>query len=83
MKTITYGNHTIEVSEMSMTAKEVIRYDGHVVSSKRSMTGSTHLFSVKEETEDVQYEVQVGMRWHGFSAYSIVRRNGKVIYTDR
>jgi len=83
MKTVISGNHAIEISDISLTAKEVIRYDGQLVSSKHSMTGSTHVFSATEDNEDVQYEIQLGMRWHGFSAYAVVRRNGKIIFTDR
>lgn len=83
MKTITYAGHTIELPGMSLTGKEEIRYDGKVISSKHSMSGATHIFSVTENGEDVQYEVEIGTRWHGLSAWHVVRRNGTVIYTDR
>jgi len=83
MKTVMCGEHKIEIKDMSLTTKEVIRYDGKVVSSTHSMTGSTHIFSVREGADDVQYDVELGLRWHGFSGWAVVRRNGKVIYTDR
>jgi len=83
MRTITYGGHTIQLPGMSQTGKEGIRYDGRVVSSKHSMVGSTHIFSVTENGEELQCEVEIGLRWHGLSGWYTVRRNGKVIYTDR
>jgi hypothetical protein len=83
MKTVMCGEHKIEIQDTSLTAKEVIRYDGKVVSSAHSMSGSTHIFSVREGNDDVQYEVEIGGRWHGFTAWAVVRRNGKVIFTDR
>ena len=83
MKTITYDGHKIEVSGMSLTAMEEVLYDGATVSKKRSVTGSTHIFNVKENEEEIQYEVEIGTKWHGFSAWTTVRRNGKIIFSDR
>jgi hypothetical protein len=80
MRTIVYGGHTIEVKTLGT---EKIHYDGRLVSSKNSWSGATHIFSVKEGNENVQYEVEVGGRWHGLSAYVIVRRNGIIIFSDR
>ena len=83
MKTIVYNGHTIQLPGQSLTGKEEIKYDGRVVSSKHTMFGGTHVFSIKEDEEDVNYEVEIGTRWHGFSCWYVVRRNGKIIYTDR
>jgi len=83
MKTIVCGGHKIEIPGMGLTGKEQVQYDGVVVSSKHSVFGATHVFSVKEDGEDAQYEVELGTRWHLFTSWAIVRRNGKVIYSDR
>jgi len=83
MRTVVHDGHRIEIPGMSLSAKEEVRYDGEVVSSKRSLTGATHVFAVKENGEEVQYEVEIGTRWHGFSAWCTVRRNGRVIFSDR
>ena len=83
MKTIVYNQHQIQLPGFSPIGKEEIKYDGRVVSSKHTMTGGTHIFRVREGEEDVDYEVEIGTRWHGFTAWYVVRRNGKVIYTDR
>lgn len=68
---------------MTFTGKEKVWYDGELVSSKFSVTGATHLFSVIEDGKEIQYEVEIGLRWHSFSAWVTVRRNGIVIFTDR
>jgi len=83
VKTIVHNGHQIQLPGYSLTGKEEIKYDGRVVSSKHTVTGGTHIFRVKEDEEDVDYEVEIGTRWHGFSCWYVVRRNGKVIYTDR
>ena len=83
MKTIAYKGHNIQIQEMSLTGVEKVLYDGKQVSFKRTMTGGTHIFTVKEDGEDVVYEVEIGLRWHGFTSWSVVRRNGVVIYSDR
>jgi hypothetical protein len=83
VKTIAINGHKLEISSTSLTAKEVIKYDGNIVSDKRSVSGATHIFNVKENDEDVQYEVEIGFRWHMCSAWATVRRNGVVIFSDR
>lgn len=83
MKSIIYKGHKIEISGWSLTGKEKVLYDGNVVSSKYSVCGSTHIFRVNEEGEDILYEVELGTRWHGFGWWCTVRRKGEVIFTDR
>lgn len=83
MKVIVHNGHQIQLPGMSLTGKEEVKYDGKVVSSKHTIFGGTHVFRVKEDGEDVDYEIEIGTRWHGLSCWYVVRRNGKVIYTDR
>ena len=80
MKTIISNNHRIEIKGWG---KEKIFYDGELVSSKLSVTGATHIFKKTEENEEVQYKVSFGTRWHGFTYWVEVRRNGITIYIDR
>ena len=80
MKTIVYNSHKIEIQGWF---KERVFYNGTEVSSKVSVLGSTHVFRVSEDGEDIQYDVQLGTRWHGCSWWCEVRRQGIVIYTDR
>ena len=83
MKTITCNSHKIEISGANITGKERVLYDGKEVSSKHSLTGSTHIFRVNEDGEDVQYEVEISLRWHGLNAWTIVRRKGEIVFSDR
>ncbi len=83
MKTIVHNGHRIEAPGSTLTGKEDVRYDGDLVSTKRSVLGATHFFEVEEDGKTVQYEVKIGTRWHGFSACCTVLRDGLVIFTDR
>jgi hypothetical protein len=44
--------------------------------------GTIHIFTVKEDNIDVQYEVELSNRWHGMSITTTVRREGKIIFID-
>lgn len=73
----TLNGHTIDIDTSSWSGHEEIRYDGRVVSEKRSFMYLTpHSFTVEEDGQRVVYEVNVitGMMGHGY----IVRRNGIV-----
>jgi hypothetical protein len=80
MQTIIHNGHKIEITGWG---KEKVYYDGIIVSSKWSLFGSTHLFKVVEDGIEVQYDVMMNIRWHGLSFWTEVRRDGKLIYTDR
>ena len=82
MKTIIHDGHRIEAPGSTLTGKEIVRYDGAIVSSKRSILGATHTFEVDEKGEPVQYEIAIGTRWHGFSATCTILRNGELLFTD-
>jgi hypothetical protein len=58
MPIIKYGNHIIDV-RLEQSGEETVTYDGELMSSKMSTFGATHKFSVKEEGQDVAYEVKV------------------------
>jgi len=58
MPIIKYGNHVIDV-KLEQSGEETVTYDGEPMSSKMSTFGATHKFSVKEEGQDVAYEVKV------------------------
>ncbi len=80
MKTIINNGHKIEVKSFGT---EKIVYDGEIVSKRISMFGATHVFAVKEDNNDVQYEVEIGTRWHLLGFHCTVRCNGKIIFTDK
>jgi hypothetical protein len=80
---ISHNGQTIEIRVSSLTGKETVLYNGNEVSSKFSVMGTVHIFRTIESKEDVQYEVEIGSRWHGMSHWTIVRRNWQIIYTDK
>ena len=80
---IKYNGHSIEIKKNQLTGKETVCYDGKEVSSKFSIGGATHVFSIDEENQSIQYEVEINLRWHGLSGSTTVRRNGQIIFTDR
>lgn len=80
---ITYKGHNIEIKKNQLTGKEIICYDGKEVSSKSSIGGSIHVFTADEDSQSIQYEVEISMRWHGLSASTTVRRSGQIIFTDK
>ena len=82
MKTIIHNGHSIEAPGSHITGLEIVRYDGNVVSRKRSILGATHVFEAEENGETVQYTVAIGTRWHGFSATCKIYRNGELLFTD-
>lgn len=84
-KSIVYAGHTIEVRTQDLLGRERVFYDGREVSSKLTMFRPTHIFSVVENKEQVDYEVVTRARMItlGMSAWVEVKRNGKVIYSNR
>ena len=82
MKTIIHNGHKIEAPGSTLTGLEEIRYDGKIVSSKRSILGAKHSFIVEEDGDSVQYEVRIGTRWIGFTATCTILRDGELLFTD-
>lgn len=82
MKTLTVNGHSLDVPGSTLLGKEEIRYDGSIVSSKRSVLGAKHEFVVHEDGQQVQYVVQIGTRWNG-SACCSIEREGVVLFSDR
>ena len=62
MPFIKYKNNIIEIKMDRMTGEENVFYNKDIVSSKTSMFGATHKFSVQEEGENVNYEIKVKVR---------------------
>lgn len=84
MRIITYKGHTIGVKAFGT---EKVFYDGKEVSRKNSLFGATHIFRVNEDTQEVRYEIKIGLRWYWIlrwlSTWCEVRRNGEILFSDR
>ncbi len=69
------NGHAIEIQASLWSGKERVRYDGQVVSEKRSfMFQSIHSFEADEQGEKAVYEVMIHAGL--FSCGYAVRRNG-------
>ena len=82
---LNYNGHSIRVSESSLGGIEQVYYDGQLVSEKRAPFGATHLFSQFEDGEKVQYEVEIGANpaYLFMRPYVIIRRSGKIIFSNK
>ena len=83
MRTVIHNDHTIRIPGMTVTGIENVFYNGEVVSSKRSILGARHEFEVEEDGQPVTYEVKLGMRWHGLTGWAYLKRDGKLLFTDK
>ena len=82
MKTIIYNGHRIDAPGSTLTGLEEVRYNGEIVSSKRSILGAAHTFEVEEDGQTVTYDVQIGTRWPFLTATCTIRRDGELLFTD-
>ena len=81
MKTIIHNGNTIQAPGSTLTGMERVYHNGVLVSSKRSILGARHQFSVDESGESALYDVRIGTRWTGFASCTI-RRNGELLFSD-
>lgn len=73
--TLFHNGNEIEIHNSLWNGKETIKYNGEVVSSKFSIGGEVHLFTVEEDGELVDYAVHLFLR--GFGIGFNVARNGQ------
>ena len=76
---IIYNGHEIEITAFGTMR---IFYDGKLISSKKFFSRSPHIFSVREDGENVQYEINAGLKWHGLRERISIRRDGRLLYSD-
>ena len=62
--TITLGETQIEFHN-TFLGKETVKVNGEEVSSKKSMSGTEHLFDVVEGGKTVQYKLITGINFNG------------------
>lgn len=74
--TITLGETKIELNN-TIFGKETIIVNDREVSSKKSISGTVHNFTVKESGEVAQYEFKTGLNLNGIAVS--LYRNGKPV----
>lgn len=82
MKTLYTNGHRIDAPGSSLSGFEVVRYDGEQVSRKWSILGAKHAFTAQEDGRNVDYLVEIGTRWLGFTATCRIIRDGEVLFSD-
>jgi hypothetical protein len=82
-KTIVFNNNKIEIFSKPIIGKETIFYNNTLVPSISSFGNVTNVFLTVEELKRVQYDVELCLRWHCLSFYTIIKREGKIIYSDK
>ena len=78
--TILINGHQIE-AENTWSAKEIVRYDGRVVSERRSFWGGSHFFQAQEDGDLANYEVTFTPSFMDRIAI-VIRRNGAIIFSS-
>ena len=82
MRTLVHNGNKIEIDMVNFTGLETIYYNGAVVSSKHSITGGDHLFTVKENGEDATYEIKIGVAGITKRVNLIITLNGELLFSD-
>ena len=71
-------NVRIEV-ENSLTRLETIKYNGEVVSEKRSFLGEHHEFERNENGDKARYDVRVSLKNLGRVSVDVYRNNKAIV----
>lgn len=79
--TIYLENNKIEIHN-SLFGKETIKVDGQVVSSKYSMFGANHHFSIKENDELNHYQIQISLGIQGV-LYDLYKNGKPIIESEK
>ena len=62
--TVYLGEHKIELFN-TFLGKETVKVNGEIVSSKYSMAGTEHLFSINEKEGKSDYKLNTGVGFRG------------------
>ncbi len=81
-KTVIYDTNKIEIGAKPFGEGNII-YNNIPVPTKSFFGGLTSTFITIENDRHVQYDVTIGLRWHCLSFYTIVKRQGQTLYSDK
>lgn len=83
MITVLDDGQELQIVTGYWTCREKVFLNKQCVSSKWSVGGSHHIFKHDTSGAITNYEVEIGLRWHWFGKYAVLRRNGSVIFTNK
>jgi hypothetical protein len=79
--TIYYENNKIEIYN-SLLGKETIKVNDQVVSSKYSIFGANHIFSLKENEALNHYQIQISLGINGV-VYDLYKNDKPIIESEK
>ncbi|MBS9767124.1 MAG: hypothetical protein KGV44_06255 [Flavobacteriaceae bacterium] len=79
--TINLGNNSIEIHN-SAFGKETIKVNNKIVSSKRSLRGAEHTFSIMENNKEVKCKISLGYGRGGVT-YDFYKGNEPIIVSSK
>lgn len=82
MITVIDDNRELGINTGFWSTREKVFLNKEQVSAKWSVGGTLHLFTCQGE-QSIDYEVETALRWHWLGKYVTVRRNGKVVFTNK
>ena len=82
-KTIIYDTNKIEIGHKPLLGEGKLFYNNSPVETKPFFGGLSSVFVVVENNRCVQYDITMRFRWHYLSFYTVVTRQGQVLYSDK
>ncbi len=82
-KTVVYDTNKIEIGQKPFNGEGNLFYNNIPVEAKSFFGGLKSVFVAVENNRQVQYEVVIRLRWHCLSFYTIVKRQGQILYSDK
>ncbi|MEO6302190.1 MAG: hypothetical protein ABIP51_03350 [Bacteroidia bacterium] len=82
-KIIIYNNNKLEIASKTFFGQGSVFYNNIPISTKRFFGGLTSAFIAIENNKHIQYNITIGLRWLRLRFYTIVKRQGRVIYSDK
>lgn len=82
-KIIIYNNNKLEIASKSFFSQGSVIYNNIPIATKGFFAGLTSAFIAIENNRHVEYNITIGLRWLCLRFYTIVKRQGQVIYSDK
>jgi hypothetical protein len=82
-KTIIYDNNKIEIGHKPLLGEGKLFYNNIPVETKSFFGGLSSVFVVIENNRHVYYDITIRFRWHYLSFYTVVKRQGHILYSDK
>ncbi|MBA3679735.1 MAG: hypothetical protein H0W73_00890 [Bacteroidetes bacterium] len=82
-KTIIYDTNKIKIGAKPFIGEQVVFYNNVPVETNGFFGGVTSAFIAIENERQVQYNITICLRWHCCGFYTVVKRQGQTLYSDK